>query len=166
MLWQGALCIVVDERGVTVNVLCQMCSVVRWTCNWQGLCVVVDGRGVIVNVPDGQCGEVDLWFTRTVCCGWQRFQELEEEHICQMKDFVDTYVKAWENQHVLLGQVHACLFHFDMGGGGVRVGGGGGWSWIVKGGWWRGCSCVCIFGWDGGGGGAKLDIVSTLLKFF
>ena len=40
--------------------MCQMGSVVRWTCNLQGLCVVVDGRGVIVNVPDGQCGEVDL----------------------------------------------------------------------------------------------------------
>merc|ERR1712136_203879 len=36
----------------------------------------------------------------------RHFQETEEEHICQMKDFVDTYVKAWENQHALLGQVH------------------------------------------------------------
>ncbi|KAK6179298.1 hypothetical protein SNE40_011689 [Patella caerulea] len=34
------------------------------------------------------------------------FQEAEEEHICQMKDFIDTYTKSWENQHVLLGQVH------------------------------------------------------------
>lgn len=49
-----------------------------------------------------------------VCCGWQHFQELEEEHICQMKDFVDTYVKAWENQHVLLGQVGTQFF---FGGG-------------------------------------------------
>lgn len=34
------------------------------------------------------------------------FQELEEEHICQMKDFIDTYAKSWENEHALLGQVH------------------------------------------------------------
>eukprot|EP00105_Crassostrea_gigas_P043952 XP_019928100.1 PREDICTED: F-BAR domain only protein 2 isoform X4 [Crassostrea gigas] len=36
----------------------------------------------------------------------KRFQELEEEHICQMKDFVDSFAKAWENEHVMLGQVH------------------------------------------------------------
>ena len=35
----------------------------------------------------------------------QHFQELEEYHLCQMKDFVDTYAKAWEHHHVLLGQV-------------------------------------------------------------
>ncbi|RUS92107.1 hypothetical protein EGW08_000131 [Elysia chlorotica] len=34
------------------------------------------------------------------------YQELEEEHICQMKDFIDTYAKSWENEHALLGQVH------------------------------------------------------------
>ncbi|KAK3583214.1 hypothetical protein CHS0354_015379 [Potamilus streckersoni] len=34
----------------------------------------------------------------------RHFQELEEEHICQMKDFVDTYAKAWQNQHAVLGQ--------------------------------------------------------------
>ncbi|ESO92621.1 hypothetical protein LOTGIDRAFT_233068 [Lottia gigantea] len=34
------------------------------------------------------------------------FQEAEEEHVCQMKDFIDTYTKSWENQHVLIGQVH------------------------------------------------------------
>ena len=39
--------------------MCQMDSVVRWTCDLQGLCVV-DGRGVIVNVPNAQRGEVDL----------------------------------------------------------------------------------------------------------
>ncbi|KAL4236260.1 hypothetical protein ACF0H5_004647 [Mactra antiquata] len=32
------------------------------------------------------------------------FQELEEEHICQMKDFVDTYARALHNEHVLFGQ--------------------------------------------------------------
>ncbi|XP_062616550.1 F-BAR domain only protein 2-like [Saccostrea cucullata] len=36
----------------------------------------------------------------------KRFQELEEEHICQMKDFVDSFAKAWQNEHVMLGQVH------------------------------------------------------------
>ncbi|KAK3091287.1 hypothetical protein FSP39_018668, partial [Pinctada imbricata] len=36
----------------------------------------------------------------------KHFQEVEEEHICQMKDFIDTYAKAWENQHALVGQVH------------------------------------------------------------
>lgn len=40
-----------------------------------------------------------------VYCNIQRFQELEEEHICQMKDFVETFAKAWENEHVMLGQV-------------------------------------------------------------
>merc|ERR1711874_291615 len=34
------------------------------------------------------------------------YQELEEEHICQMKDFIDTFAKSWENEHALLGQVH------------------------------------------------------------
>lgn len=43
----------------------------------------------------------------------QRFQELEEEHICQMKDFVDSFAKAWENEHVMLGQVrNHCLLLF------------------------------------------------------
>ncbi|XP_052274271.1 F-BAR domain only protein 2-like isoform X3 [Dreissena polymorpha] len=32
------------------------------------------------------------------------FQELEEEHICQMKDFIDTYARAMQNEHVLFGQ--------------------------------------------------------------
>ncbi|CAG2218333.1 FCHO [Mytilus edulis] len=36
----------------------------------------------------------------------KHFQEVEEEHICQMKDFIDTYAKAWENEHALRGQVH------------------------------------------------------------
>ncbi|XP_069127305.1 F-BAR domain only protein 2-like isoform X4 [Argopecten irradians] len=36
----------------------------------------------------------------------KHFQELQEEHICQMKDFIDTYAKAWENEHALIGQVH------------------------------------------------------------
>lgn len=35
----------------------------------------------------------------------QNFQELEETHVCQMKDFIDTYAKAWENEHALRGQV-------------------------------------------------------------
>ncbi|BFZ16635.1 hypothetical protein BsWGS_19674 [Bradybaena similaris] len=34
------------------------------------------------------------------------YQEVEEEHICQMKDFVDTFAKSWENELALLGQVH------------------------------------------------------------
>ncbi|XP_052774928.1 F-BAR domain only protein 2-like isoform X2 [Mya arenaria] len=33
-----------------------------------------------------------------------RFQELEEEHICQMKDFVDTYARALRNEHACFGQ--------------------------------------------------------------
>ncbi|XP_046338144.2 F-BAR domain only protein 2-like isoform X2 [Haliotis rufescens] len=37
------------------------------------------------------------------CC---RFQELEEEHISQMKDFIDTYARSWENEHVVLGQAY------------------------------------------------------------
>ncbi|XP_064617201.1 F-BAR domain only protein 2-like isoform X2 [Liolophura sinensis] len=35
----------------------------------------------------------------------RNFQELEETHVCQMKDFIDTYAKAWENEHALRGQV-------------------------------------------------------------
>ncbi|KAK2178953.1 hypothetical protein NP493_522g02037 [Ridgeia piscesae] len=36
----------------------------------------------------------------------KKFQELEEQHLAQMKDFVETYAKAWENQLILLQQVH------------------------------------------------------------
>ncbi|XP_021373429.1 F-BAR domain only protein 2-like isoform X2 [Mizuhopecten yessoensis] len=36
----------------------------------------------------------------------KHFQELQEEHICQMKDFIDTYARAWESEHALIGQVH------------------------------------------------------------
>lgn len=34
----------------------------------------------------------------------KHFQEIEEEHISRMKDFVDTYSKAMENEHVLYGR--------------------------------------------------------------
>ena len=40
----------------------------------------------------------------------QRFQEVEEKHLQQMKDFVDAYSRAWENQYALLGQVETFLF--------------------------------------------------------
>ncbi|XP_041360186.1 F-BAR domain only protein 2-like isoform X2 [Gigantopelta aegis] len=40
------------------------------------------------------------------CC---HFQEKEEEHISQMKDFIDTYARSWENQHVVLGQAYSEL---------------------------------------------------------
>ena len=43
---------------------------------------------------------------------FQHFQEVEEEHICQMKDFIDTYAKAWENEHALRGQVCRYLFQY------------------------------------------------------
>ncbi|XP_076462263.1 F-BAR domain only protein 2-like isoform X2 [Babylonia areolata] len=48
---------------------------------------------------------VKTTFEKKMTESCRHFQELEEEHICQMKDFVDTYIKAWENQHVLLGQI-------------------------------------------------------------
>ncbi|KAL8586797.1 hypothetical protein ACOMHN_061310 [Nucella lapillus] len=48
---------------------------------------------------------VKATFEKKMTESCRHFQELEEEHICQMKDFVDTYIKAWENQHVLLGQI-------------------------------------------------------------
>ncbi|KAK7099723.1 F-BAR domain only protein 2-like isoform X1 [Littorina saxatilis] len=52
---------------------------------------------------------VKATFEKKMMESCKHFQELEEEHICQMKDFVDTYIKAWENQHVLLGQIQ-CEF--------------------------------------------------------
>ncbi|ELU05217.1 hypothetical protein CAPTEDRAFT_227171 [Capitella teleta] len=36
----------------------------------------------------------------------RRFQELEEKHLAQMRDFMGVYFKSWLHQHVLLGQVH------------------------------------------------------------
>jgi len=41
----------------------------------------------------------------------QRFQEVEEKHLQQMKDFIDIYIKSWNNQYALLGQVTS-LFVF------------------------------------------------------
>jgi len=35
----------------------------------------------------------------------QRFQDVEEKHLQQMKDFIDIYLKSWNNQYALLGQV-------------------------------------------------------------
>ena len=66
---------------------------------------------------------------------------------------MDTYVKAWENQHVLLGQVHACLFHFDWGGGGCKSGGGVELNSEVR---LVERLFLCLYfwmGWGGGGGG-------------
>lgn len=40
----------------------------------------------------------------------QRFQELEEKHLQQMRDFVEAYAKSWENQHAMLGQVLRSIF--------------------------------------------------------
>ncbi|XP_056018725.1 F-BAR domain only protein 2-like isoform X9 [Ostrea edulis] len=51
-------------------------------------------------------GNVRNEFETKMMDSCKRFQELEEEHICQMKDFVETFAKAWENEHVMLGQVH------------------------------------------------------------
>lgn len=50
--------------------------------------------------------EVRNEFERKMSVSCDQFQQLEEEHICQMKDFIDVYSKAWENEHILLGQVH------------------------------------------------------------
>lgn len=50
--------------------------------------------------------EVRNEFERKMSISCDQFQQLEEEHVSQMKDFIDTYSKAWENEHILLGQVH------------------------------------------------------------
>ena len=42
-------------------------------------------------------------FSRKMTESCQRFQDAEETHLGQMRDFMDTYGKAWESQHVLLG---------------------------------------------------------------
>jgi len=38
---------------------------------------------------------------------------VEEKHLQQMKDFIDTYIKSWNNQYALLGQV-ILLFFFML----------------------------------------------------
>ena len=48
-------------------------------------------------------------FEKRMTDSCQRFQETEEHHLRQMKDFVDTYAKAWEHQHALVGQVLTAL---------------------------------------------------------
>ncbi|CAI9727244.1 Hypothetical predicted protein [Octopus vulgaris] len=45
-------------------------------------------------------------FEKKMSQSCDQFQKLEEEHARQMKDFIDTYSKAWVNEHILLGQVH------------------------------------------------------------
>ncbi|XP_059142905.1 F-BAR domain only protein 2-like isoform X2 [Physella acuta] len=50
--------------------------------------------------------EVRNVFEEKMVGSCHHYQELEEEHICQMKDFIDTFAKSWENEHAVLGQVH------------------------------------------------------------
>ncbi|GAB1599763.1 F-BAR domain only protein 2 isoform X6 [Argonauta hians] len=45
-------------------------------------------------------------FEKKMSQSCDQFQKLEDEHATQMKDFIDTYSKAWLNEHILLGQVH------------------------------------------------------------
>lgn len=37
----------------------------------------------------------------------QRFQELEEAHLKQMREFLTTYIELLQNNHDLVGQVHS-----------------------------------------------------------
>ena len=58
--------------------------------------------------------KVNFGHVSHVLCLFQHFQELEEEHICQMKDFVDTYARAMQNEHVLFGQVRLQHYFFIL----------------------------------------------------
>lgn len=40
-------------------------------------------------------------------CILQRFQEIEENHLKQMKEFLSTYIELLQNNHDMVGQVHA-----------------------------------------------------------
>lgn len=37
----------------------------------------------------------------------QRFQEIEEVHLRQMKEFLSTYLEMLQNNHDMVGQVHS-----------------------------------------------------------
>lgn len=37
----------------------------------------------------------------------QRFQEIEENHLKQMKEFLSTYIELLQNNHDMVGQVHS-----------------------------------------------------------
>lgn len=38
---------------------------------------------------------------------FQRFQDLEENHLKQMKEFLSTYIELLQNNHDMVGQVHS-----------------------------------------------------------
>jgi F-BAR domain only protein len=47
---------------------------------------------------------VDFESSMTAAC--KRFQEVEEKHLTQLKEFVESYCRSWKNQYAVLGQVH------------------------------------------------------------
>jgi hypothetical protein len=43
---------------------------------------------------------------------FQHFQDVEEAHIKQMKEFLNTYAEVLQNNHDLIGQVSSTLVFF------------------------------------------------------
>lgn len=39
----------------------------------------------------------------------KRFQDVEEKHLSQLKEFVESYCRSWRNQYAVLGQVKIFL---------------------------------------------------------
>ena len=46
---------------------------------------------------------------------------MEEHHLQSMRDFIDTYAKAWEHQHVLLGKVSDLHLSFHLFGDDMAI---------------------------------------------
>lgn len=42
-----------------------------------------------------------------LCLLPQRFQDIEENHLKQMKEFLSTYIELLQNNHDMVGQVHS-----------------------------------------------------------
>jgi hypothetical protein len=43
---------------------------------------------------------------------FQHFQDVEEAHVKQMKEFLNTYAEVLQNNHDLIGQVSSSLVFF------------------------------------------------------
>lgn len=63
-------------------------------------------------------GTVRVDFESSMTAACKRFQEVEEKHLTQLKEFVESYCRAWKNQYAVLGQVHE---EFEASSNGLTV---------------------------------------------
>lgn len=60
-----------------------------------------DYRGLI-----DKYATVRVEFEQSMMAACKRFQDVEEKHLSQLKEFVESYCRSWRNQYAVLGQVY------------------------------------------------------------